>query len=377
MLYDCIIIGAGTMGSAAALMMARRGTAVLAIDRSGVPNTASEHFGEARLFRTAYYEHPAYVPLLVRARELWLSLNAQARADLYTETGAVYGSYPGGEVVPGSIASAREHGVPIEELSSHAASDRFPTLRFPAEWSAAFEPHAGVLRPEATVAAMARLARDAGATFGTHEEVLSIEPCGDEVRVRTDRTTYTGRSAVITAGAWSQRILEASGLSSPRITPTRQPLGWMKPTDAARFAVGSHPSWAAEDAPGSLLYGFPILPGASDFRVARHKLGPVADPDNVDRTPSIEDIADFESGVRRHLVDPGEVSRAAIACYSNSHDGHFIIDRVPADANVLIASGFSGHGFKFSPVIGEVVAGLVLDGRCEFDLSLFGLSRLR
>ena len=373
--YDCIIIGAGTMGVAAALALARRGAAVLAFDRDRVPNTASEHFGEARLFRTAYYEHPAYVPLLGRARQLWLRLNDEAGRELYAETGAVYGSYAGGEVVPRSVEAARRHGVPIEELSLSRAEAKFETLRFGADWTVAYEPRAGVLRPEAAVESMARLAREAGATIGTHEPVVSVTETPDGIRVVTDRAQYAGRAGLVCAGAWSSGVLRVSGLDSPTITASRQVIGWMKPEDPGRFAVGEHPCWAAEDGPGSLLYGFPVLPGAADFRVARHRLGPACDPDVVDRAVSATDVGDFEPGVRRHLVEPGVVSRAAIACYSNSADGHFLIDRVPGRERVWVASGFSGHGFKFAPVIGEVMAGLILDGRCGFDLTLFGAAR--
>jgi len=363
------------MGTAIAMTMARRGAAVLALDRDAVPNTRSEHFGEARMLRTAYYEHDAYVPLLKRSRELWLSLNALSGRDLYTETGAVYGSFAGGEVVPRSIESARTHGVPIEEMTPTRASERFETLRFGADWSVAYEPLAGVLRPEAAVESMACLARDAGASIGTFEPVLAIREAAEGVRVTTERAEYVGKAAVVCAGAWSARVLSASGLRPPRISATRQAIGWMKPACPERFVIGRHPCWAAEDGPGSLLYGFPLLTGAAEFRVARHRRGSEVDPDTVDRAVATSDVADFEGGVRRHVVEPGEVSRAAIACYSNSVDGHFLIDRVPGSERVWLASGFSGHGFKFAPVIGEVVAGLVFDGRCGFDVTRFEVAR--
>lgn len=375
MRYDVIVVGCGTMGSATALALARRGASVLALDRDRVPNQVSEHFGAARLFRTAYYEHPAYVPLLLRARPLWLELNAAAGEELYSETGVVYGSHPGGALVPRSLASAETHGVPIRRLTPAQAAAQCPTLRFPGEWSVAYEPNAGVIRPEATVAAVVRMARDAGVTIGTHEETLAIDEKPGEVRVRTDRATHVGHVAVVCAGAWTGRLLAESRI--PAIRATKQCLGWMRPESPERFALGRHPCWAAEDKPGSLLYGFPILPEAEepDFRVARHALGPVVDPDSVDRHATPADVADFETGVRQHLVEPGAVSRAAIACYSVSPDEHFIIDRVPERERVWVASGFSGHGFKFAPAVGAVVADLTLDGRTAFDLSLFRADR--
>jgi sarcosine oxidase len=245
-----------------------------------------------------------------------------------------------------------------------------------------FEPAAGVIRPEAAMRAMARLARDAGATLGTHEEVLEILPSDSEVEVVTDRTRYHAKTLIVTAGAWAQKVLVSSGLASPRITVTRQAIGWFRPgPEAACFRLGAGgagaPCWAVEDEPGSLLYGFPVLPGEDSFRVARHRRGAVTDPDTMDRSVTAEDVADFEPAVRALLPEAGELSRAAVAFYSNSDDSHFVIDRLPGCANVVVAAGFSGHGFKFAPVVGEVLADMAMGVAPAFDLGLFGVGRLR
>jgi sarcosine oxidase len=387
MLYDALILGTGTMGVAAALSLARRGRLVLALDKQSVPNTSSEHFGAARMFRTAYYEDPAYVPLLRRSREFWLALNVEAGETLYHETGGLYlgpGARTGGEVVPRSTEAARVHGISHETLTAPEIASRFPQFRQGLEdWEGLFEPAAGVLRPEAAMRAMARLARDAGATLGTHEEVLEILPSETEVEVVTDRTRYHAKTLIVTAGAWAQKVLTTSGLPTPRITVTRQAIGWFRPSpEAACFrlagagGVGA-PCWAVEDEPGSLLYGFPVLPGEDSFRVARHRRGAVTDPDTMDRTVTAEDRADFEPAVRSLLPEAGEVSRAAVAFYSNSDDSHFVIDRLPGHPNIVLAAGFSGHGFKFAPVVGEVLADLAMGVAPSFDLGLFGLGRLK
>lgn len=378
MVYDAVIVGSGTMGVAAALSMARRGLAVLAIDRFGVPNVKTEHFGEARMFRTAYYEHPSYVPLLVRSRELWLELNEAAGRDLYHETGGVYFGRVGGEVVPGSLRSAVEHGLEHEQLTVTEAARRYPQFTPPGDAEVLVERRAGVIEPEAAVAAMARLARDVGASIGTHEEVLHIEP-GDEVEVVTDRSRYTARQVVLASGGWTAKVLGESGLMGPELTVTRQPIGWFEPrvegSGAFRLRGSEAPVWAYEDEPGSLLYGFPILPGAKDFRVARHRRGPVMDVDEIDRGVHEEDVADFERGVRGLIPGAGAVSRSAIAYYTNSTDSHFVIDRLPGASHVTIVAGFSGHGFKFAPVVGEIVADLVQRGETKHDIGLFRATR--
>lgn len=377
MLYDVAILGSGSIGVSAALHLARRGLVTLALDQNSVPNTAGEHFGAARMFRTAYYEHPAYVPLLRRSRDLWLALNRDARRTLYHETGGLYLGLPDGELIRESARAAREHAIPHQRLSPRDLAERFPAFRPPPGVEGLWEPAAGLLTPEAAVAAMAHLAREAGATIGTHEQVLELHP-GDELTIITDRTRYTARQAIVAAGAWAQRLLDASALPAPAIAVTRQPLGWFQPAapDHPAFSLGAHPCWAYEDQPGSLLYGFPALPGDPDFRVARHRRGPLCDPDAVDREPAPADLADFEPAIRALLPAAGRVSRAAVAFYSNSPDGHFIIDRLPGQANILIAAGLSGHGFKFAPVVGEALADLAQHGSTPHDLSLFSLTRL-
>jgi sarcosine oxidase len=384
MLYDALILGTGTMGVAAALALARRGRLALGVDKASVPNTMSEHFGGARMFRTAYYEHPAYVPLLKRSRELWLELNASCGRTLYHETGGLYlGPARGGEVVDRSAEAARQHGIPHEVLSSDEIAARFPQFRPPAgfhDWIGLVEPAAGVIRPELAVASMAGLARDAGATLGTHEEVQEVIP-GDEIEIVTDRARYHGKTLIVTAGAWTRKILSLSDLPAPAITVTRQPIGWFKPPpDEAAFALqgpGKPPCWAFEDEPGSLLYGFPVLPGEDSFRVARHRRGAVVDPDAIDRTVTAADVADFEPAIRSLLPGSGEVARSAVAFYANSEDSHFIIDRLPGHPNIVVAAGFSGHGFKFAPVVGEILADLAADPAVPVppELSLFSLGR--
>lgn len=379
MLYDLIVVGCGTMGVATALEAARRGAVVLAIDQFGVPNTRGEHHGDARMVRTAYYEHPDYVPLLRHAFDAWRALETDAGEKLFHVTGAVYLGPPRGELVPRSLAAARAHGLAFEELDAAQVSRRWPALGVPPGSVAMFEPAAGVVVPQLAVRVMARLARDAGATIGTDERVLRVGAGRDGVEVRTDRGVYRGRAAVVTAGPWSSRLLADSRIHSPTLTVTRQSLGWTRPADPASYTPDRFPCWAWEDAPGSLHYGFPIL-GDGLMRVARHRRGPVTDPDADDRAPMPADADEYMPGVRAVVPGCGPLAREGVCLYTNSADGHFILDRASLDgspnAPIWLACGFSGHGFKFAPVVGHIMADLALTGRTDHRIEFLASSRL-
>lgn len=379
--YDVIVLGCGTMGVATALSAARKGASVLALDRASVPNDLGEHHGGARMFRTSYYEHADYVPLLKRSFALWHEIQRDARTDLFHVTGGLYLGRPDGEVVPGSLRAAREHGLEHEVLDADGVRRRWPQFRVPEGMTGLFERAAGVLRPEACVRSMAALARDAGATIGTFEEVTDVDLRAGGVRVTTARSRYEGASVVVAGGPWSSRLLAGvrgtDPAALPRLIVTRQPLAWLAPRDAPAFAPDRFPAWAVEDAPGSLLYGFPVLPDDSDMRIARHRRGEEVEPDAVDRVCGDGDLAGFVPQVRGMLPGAGGVTRSAVCMYTNSADGHFVIDRVPGAEQAFVACGFSGHGFKFAPVVGEIMASLALEGGTEHPIEFLGMSRFQ
>lgn len=380
MIYDVIIIGAGTMGIATAAEAARRDAAVLALDQFSVPNTMSSHHGGARMFRTSYYEHPDYVPLLRTAFDGWKRLEDETKRELFHVTGGIYLGREDGELIRGAMEAGRLHGLDIQRVDAATMASRFPAFRVPDGMVGLFESAAGVLRCEACIEAMAAVARDKGATLGTNERVEAIRPGDVEVVVETDRARYRGRSVVIAAGAWTGKLLsglkKVSGL--PELTPTRQVIAWLKPepAHAASFGVASgFPCWAIEDAPGSLHYGFPVLPGDRDLRIARHHRGPTADPDAMDRKAAAGETDELFAYTRGLLPEAGELSRTGVCLYTNSVDSHFIIDRLPGSDNIFVACGFSGHGFKFAPVMGQVLADLALEGETEHAIEFLGLAR--
>ncbi len=382
--FDVIIVGLGAMGSAAAACLARRGMRVAGIEQFELGHVRGSSHGRSRMIRMCYYEHPDYVPLLRRAYELWRETERAAGQGLLHVTGGVYVGPPGSEAVVGAIRAAAEHRLDHELLDRPKLAVRFPWLRVPADHHALFEPMAGYLLPEAAIAAFQRLAADAGATLHDRERVQSFAADGDSVRVRTDRGEYAAKRVVFACGAWATRIVRDLGVE---VVATRQVLGWVQPLRTERLREGGEVVWAIDcpsaegNVKAGLYYGFPTNSGAvggdgRGFKIARHAIGERTDPETTDFEARPEDEADFRPALRAFLPDAdGPLNQVRVCMYENSPDGHFIIDRHPKHSNVIVACGFSGHGFKFASVVGEILADLAADGGTRHPIGFLGLSR--
>ncbi len=371
--FDVIVLGVGTMGAAACRALAERGVRVLGLDARAIPHEAGSHHGQSRLFRLAYYEHPDYVPLLKRAHALWLEMNQRAGADVFRQTGAVFAGPPEGELVPGSLASARAHGLAHRDLDAATLRREFPLFALPERFVGLWEPTAGYVAPELAVATMAEQAMVAGAEIHGHEPAVrwsAMPPC---VRVETTRGVYEAGSLVIAAGAWSGKVMQHLGVP---LVVTRQALLWTDPTRRDRFTLGRFPCWAVEAPDGHAYYGFPIDERGPGLKSARHWRATPTDPDHVDRTITTADEQEVRGFLRAHLPAGDGPTLAVRTClYTNSPDLHFVIGLHPGHTNVAVACGFSGHGFKFAPVIGEVLADLATRGTTMHPIGLFDLQR--
>jgi sarcosine oxidase len=369
--YDAVVIGVGTMGAAACDALARRGARVLGLEQFDIPHGQGSHHGQSRMFRMSYYEHPDYVPLLKRAFEMWQELERRAGVKLFHVTGGVYLGAEGGELVSGSLESARRHGLAHEALERRAVEGRWPQFRVREGWAGFFEPTAGFVVPELAVGTMAAQALAAGAEVRGREAVRGWERRGEVWEVRTDAATYAGRRLIVTCGAWTSRMVRELGVE---LVVTRQVLGWVAPARVGEFALGRFPCWAAE-CEGGVHYGFPVLPWHPGLKMARHARGARTEPEAINRRITAADEADFR-GALAHLRDADGPTLSALTClYTNSPDSHFVIDRHPREDGVVLACGFSGHGFKFAPVIGEVLAELALDGKSRYSVGFLGLGR--
>jgi sarcosine oxidase len=366
--YDCIVVGLGAMGSAAAYHLARRGCSVLGLDRFRPPHARGSSHGGTRIIREAYFEHPVYVPLVQRAYELWSDLERQSRAVLYQRTGGLMIGAQDCALVAGALRSAREHGLAHETIDANAIRARFPALRPADDMVGVLEPRAGILFPEACIAAHLALAGSTGAELRFDESLTGWEPDGEGVRVVTASGDYSARNLVATAGAWMTDLFP--GLVLP-LAIERQTLFWLEPRLTPElFDSGCCPIHLWQFDGRHFFYGFPDL--GEGVKVARHHDGQAATPDGIDRDISADEVEDIRGLVRRFLPHAdGPLRKSAVCFYANTPDEHFWIDRHPGHPQVLVVSACSGHGFKFSSAIGEIVAETLLDDGSRFDLALF------
>jgi sarcosine oxidase len=359
--YDVAVVGLGAMGSAAAFHLARQGRSVLGLDRFTPPHAFGSSHGQTRIIREAYFEHPVYVPLVQRAYQLWAELERSSGRDLLRITGGLMIGQPDGVLVRGARRSAEQHLLRHELLTAGEVRNRFPALCPADDMVALWEPRAGILFPEACVGAHLALAQARGATLRFGEPLVSWRMEGAEVRVVTPHGQYRAGQLLLTAGSWIRSLVPELNLP---LTVERQVLYWFAPrTRSAIFAPARCPVHLWEAAPQDFGDG---------VKVGRHHAGEIADPDRLRREVSDAELAAMRERVRRFLPDAdGALRSTAVCTYTNTPDEHFWIDRHPKHAQVLIASPCSGHGFKFSSVIGEALAELLIGGHSRFDLSLF------
>jgi sarcosine oxidase len=370
--YDVIVVGLGGMGSAAAYHLAGRGQRVLGLERFEPVHSLGSSHGGSRIIRQSYFEDPAYVPLLLRAYELWDRLARDSGSDIITLTGGLYLGPPDSHTVAGSLRAARQWDLPHEVLDAARIRARFPTLNPRDDEVGLFEARAGFVRPEATVAAHLRLAERHGADlrYRTPVQRWKAEP-GGGVRVRTRDSTHAADRLVVCPGAWAPGIL--ADLDIP-FTVERQVMYWFQPDSGVTpFLPERHPIYIHENAAGIQVYGFPAIDGpAGGAKAAFFRRGRVCTPQTIDREVHPDEVQDMAAHLTALLPGlPGRFLRATPCLYTNTPDQHFVIGTHPRHPQVTVACGFSGHGFKFVPVVGEVLADLATAGSTAHPIELF------
>lgn len=372
MTFDVIVLGLGGMGSATVAALARRDVRVLGLEQFPLVHHRGSSHGRSRIIRTAYYEHPAYVPLVRRAFQLWAELEQRTGRELLTACPCLCVGDPAGELVTGVKRSATEHDLPVESLTAKEVERLFPAFHVPEECCGVLEQSAGILAVEECVRAHLDDAVSTGRVeLHSEEPVIEWRETGSVVEVRTARHTYTAGQLVVCAGAWANRTLATLGVP---LRVMRQ-VQWWFPADTARYGPEEFPVFML-DAPGGAYYG---LPAVDDLGVkcSRHYGAPeLASPEEVDWTVAAGEETAVRDFLARHLPNLNGSPQASEVCmYTLSPDRHFVLDRLPATAHVTVACGFSGHGFKFAPVVGEVLADLALDGRTRHSIELFSARR--
>jgi sarcosine oxidase len=370
--FDVIVIGVGGMGSAAIFELARRGRRVLGLEQLPLGHDQGSSHGHTRIIRKSYYEDPDYVPLVSRAYQRWYDLEQREGRHLLTECPCLSIGPPDSAMVQGVLRSAAEHSLPVEVLDGAGLRRTYPAFHFGDDHVAVLERTAGFLFVDDCVQAHARQALQLGAALHENEPVESWQADGSGVRVQTRTRRYTADRLVLTAGPWAGQLL---GRHGRRLSVMRQVVFWVGTDNAARFRRDLFPVYIAETSQGH-FYGLPAL-DANGLKVARHYGAPeLPDPSAVDRTVSAADEEPVRAFLRAHLPEAdGPVRRASVCLYTLTPDRHFLIDVHPEHGNVVFAAGFSGHGFKFASVVGEVLADLAEKGRTDLPVARFRLVR--
>lgn len=372
--FDTIVIGIGGMGSATAYHLAKRGKKVLGLERFDIPHEMGSSHGVTRIIRLAYYEHASYVPLLKRAYELWHELEQTANEKLLHTTGSIDAGPRDSAVFRGSLHSCAVHDLKHEVLTSAELTARFPGYKLPADTMALFQPDGGFLLSERCIVAHVQAAQALGAEIHGREAVLGWEPTSNGVKVRTDRGEYEADKLVLTAGAWMGSLVDKL---KPLTEPERQVLLWLQPNKPELFTPERFPVFNLLVDEGR-FYGFPEhgIPGVKLGMY--HHFNEKIDPDRLDRNAvTAQDEKVLRDFIEKYMPDAAGPTQSLKVCmFTNTPDEHFILDQHPDYPQVILGSPCSGHGFKFSSVVGEILSDLAVDGQTRLDISLLRLQRL-
>lgn len=369
---DAIVVGLGAHGSAAAAALARRGLRVVGLERFGRGEAWGSSGGRSRIIRVAHYERPSYAPLARAAWDRWLALEAETGASILTLTGGLYAGSPGSALVAGALDAARAHAIGHEVVDADEIRRRWPAFSPDDDTIGLVEERAGVLRADVASAAHLSVAERAGAElrFGAHVvDWRSVDGGGAVEVALADGTVLGAERLVLTAGPWLGDLL--AGLELP-LAVERQPVCWFAPAvPAADVSVGRLPIWLFDTPDGGMFYGFPHDPELG-LKVSHHHSGEVVGPETVDRDVRPADVERIRRFIRARMpAADGPLTGSTVCLYTNTPDDEFVVDRHPAAAGVAFASACSGHGFKFAPLIGEMLADLVVDGATAWPVDAF------
>lgn len=369
--YDVIVSGVGAMGSATCYHLARRGLHVLGIEQFDIANDRGSSHGRSRVIRKAYFEDPRYVPLLHRTYEMWRELENEAGVQLLHLNGCLNLGPSDHECIQGARRSAEDHGLTHEVLDCNEIKRRWPAFKPNESDVGIYEPEGGFLIPEQCVKLHVDLAQAHAADIRPQEKVLRWSETPNDIQVETDKSKYAAKHLVITAGAWLSQLVTDSNLP---LCVERQVQMWFEPKVPEHFIAEEMPAFIHFTG-SRAFYGIPTR-ADEGIKIGEHHGGDITTADEINRQATDEDEANVRAYLARHMPDAnGPLKDAEVCIYTNTPDDHFIIDRHPRHANVLIAGGFSGHGFKFAPVVGRALSDLIVDNQTDHALDLFSLHR--
>ncbi|MBR0557889.1 N-methyl-L-tryptophan oxidase [Ciceribacter sp. L1K23] len=372
-IYDVAVIGLGAMGSAALAYLAGRGAKVIGIEAKYPAHALGSSHGDSRLIRLGYFEDPSYVPLLQRAYENWRSLETRLGADILTVTGVLQIGMPDSKIVSGTLKSSALHGLPHLVLDQKSMAERFPAFRLDEGEIGVFDPQGGYIRPEAAIMGYLKLAAADGAVMHFGERVTAVEPSDDGVTILSNEGRYRARKIVIATGAWiAELVPELRGMANP----IRQVVAWYQPSDGFVAQPERMPCFLRDEGPEGSYFGFPVI-GTDGVKIGRHAhFRESIDPDLENPPVNDADRALLDGFARKRLPSAASVRMKSTTCrYTMLPSEDFLIDAIPHQKNVVICSACSGHGFKFTSVVGEILADLALDGGTSLPVDVFKFER--
>jgi len=367
--YDLIVVGCGSVGSAAGYYATSSGLKVLMIDSAIPPHRNGSHHGATRIIRHACGEGVKYVQLVLRAQALWNGLQQKSGEKLFHPCGVLSMGPVGSEFITHAQHSAKSYNLNTQLLSTEQIKQRWAEFNPPAGYIGLFEPDAGMLFSELAIASYIKLAKEAGCAQLFNCQVNAIEPIAGGVTVVTAEGCFQGRKAVITAGSWVKNLLP--GLP---IVPLRKVFSRYQAD--GRYSDNNHfPAFTAEALDGSHYYGFPS--DNDGLKVGRHDGGqPIETAEQRKPFGSFaSDGAEVFGFLRQFLPGVGVCLSGDVCSYDMSPDEDFIIDTLPDCQQLMVISGLSGHGFKFASVLGEIAALFAQDKATPLDITPFSLQR--
>jgi sarcosine oxidase len=371
--FDAVVVGLGAMGSAITYQLATHGIKVLGLEKFSLNHTNGSSHGKTRIIRTSYFHNPYYVPLAKRAFELWSTVQSESGRNLITMTGAILYGLPDSTLISGGVTSSKKHNLAYEILDSQEAANRFPMFQADDDEVAFYEAGGGILFPEECIQAHATLAEKSGAELHFNEPEIRWHNRDGRVEVKTGNESYNANYLILSPGAWLTALVPELRLP---LQTERQVVFWFKPpVNQEIFSPSRMPVYVWQ-MKGEKYYYYGVPDVGGGVKAAKDHDGELTPPDHVRREVTWKDEEPVRQFLKHHIPSLDSTPTSSMTClYTNTPDGHFIIDFHPNYKNVIIVSACSGHGFKFSSVIGEVVREMVQDGKSKHDISLFEINR--
>lgn len=372
-MFDVAIIGAGSMGMAAGYYLSKAGKSVALIDKNDPPHSEGSHHGESRIIRHAYGEGENYVPLALRSQQLWEEIGKEADTNIFMNTGVLNIGTANSTFLNNVRQSAKKFSLPVETLQAREINNRWPGFHLPSQYMGCYEKNSGILFSEVAIETYRKLAIQHGAKIYPNSQIDSIITMGNKVTINLNNSTIVANQLIITAGKGTNQITNLLNINLP-LSPIRKTFSWFHSNEEI-YNSSVFPAWSYDDGK-STYYGFPSLNGQG-IKIGRHDQDYII-PANKELAPFgnyTEDVEETLSFAQKYFSPDIRHKEGKVCTYTNTPDGDFIIDKLPDNPNIIVACGFSGHGFKFSSGVGELLTEMVISGSPSLSIEAFRLNR--